>query len=290
VNEFVVAKHRRVEQDSTQLVEPSVEAWLSRTCPHNSACRRRRLAGRRRRLAGRFGHAPCGLDAQFRPVTGCARTKACQRHDTVVWVQWGSQQRVSDTPHRGCRASQRCRRSTTTAVTRCTLNVPRSTPARASLQACTQARTQARARACNTKLHAHTQACTHTHTHTHASTHASTQARTRARTPTRPPACLQHKTACTHASMHAHTHARTHTRTHTPTRSQARTRPPAPLHCKFRGPFTTSHPLHLQLRRLQPGRNGSIPPRNSRTEHGRSVLGVTKSAPPPPSQPNGPGT
>ena len=51
---------------------------------------------------------------------------------------------------------------------------------------------------------------------------------------------------------------------------------------KSRCPFSTRHPLHLQLRRLQPGRNGSIPPRNSRTEHGRSVLGVTKSAPPPP--------
>jgi hypothetical protein len=46
---------------------------------------------------------------------------------------------------------------------------------------------------------------------------------------------------------------------------------------------TRRHPLHLQLRRPQTRRKGAIPPRNRHTERVRSVLGLNKSAPPPPS-------
>jgi hypothetical protein len=145
-------------------------------------------------------------------------------------------------------------------------------------------------------MHASSHASTHarklasSHASTHARKHARTQARTLARKLARKHASTHVRThARTHARKLARTHARKHARTHASSHARklarARTHTHAPLHFKSRGPFTALLPMHPHLRRLQPRRNGSIPPRNSHTERGRSVLGVTESAPPPHSQP-----
>jgi hypothetical protein len=62
------------EKDGTQPVEPQIEAWLARSCPHRSACRRRRLAGL----------AACRLDGVSRHLrrgTGCAACEPAALHD-----------------------------------------------------------------------------------------------------------------------------------------------------------------------------------------------------------------